>query len=42
MMTRFLLDNDIESADDLKQFDYGGYSFSSEQSEISKELVFTR
>lgn len=42
MMTRFLLDNDIESADDLKQFDYGGYSFSSEQSEISQELVFTR
>ncbi len=42
MMTRFLLENDIQSADDLNQFDYGGYSFSSEESEISNELVFTR
>jgi len=42
MMTRFLLENDIKSINDLKQFDYGGYSFSSQQSEISKELVFTR
>ena len=42
MMTRFLLDNDIRSVNDLKQFNYGGYSFSSEQSEISNELVFIR
>lgn len=42
MMTRFLLDNDIESINDLKQFDYGGYSYSSMESEVSNELVFTR
>ena len=42
MMTRFLLDNDIESINDLKQFDYGGYSYSSVESEVSNELVFTR
>ena len=42
MMTRYLLDNDIESVNDLKQFDYGGYSYSSVESEVSNELVFTR
>jgi hypothetical protein len=42
MMTRFLLDNDIKSANDLKQFDYGGYSYSSNESEITSKLVFTR
>jgi cytoplasmic iron level regulating protein YaaA (DUF328/UPF0246 family) len=41
-MTRFLLDNDIKSANDLKQFDYGGYSYSSNESEITSKLVFTR
>ncbi len=42
MMTRFILDNDINSSDDLKGFDYGGYSYSQQESQDSKELVFIR
>ena len=41
-MTRFILDNDINSSDDLKGFDYGGYSYSQQESQDSKELVFIR
>lgn len=42
MMVRYILDNEIINLEDLKGFDYGGYSYSSEESEKMKELVFIR
>ena len=42
MMTRFILDNEINSSDDLKGFDYGGYSYDEHESQQSNELVFIR
>ena len=42
MMVRYILDNQINNLEDLKGFDYGGYSYSSEESEKMKELVFIR
>ena len=42
MMVRYILDNEINNLEDLKGFDYGGYSYSSEESEKMKELVFIR
>ena len=42
MMTRFILDNEINSSDDLKGFDYGGYSYDENESQQSNELVFIR
>lgn len=42
MMVRYILDNEINNLGDLRGFDYGGYSYSSEESEKMKELVFIR
>ncbi|MBT3753525.1 MAG: peroxide stress protein YaaA [Flavobacteriaceae bacterium] len=42
MMVRYILDNEINNEQDLKGFNHGGYSFSSEETEISNELVFIR
>ena len=42
MMVRYILDNEINNLEDLKGFDYGGYIYSSEESEKMKELVFIR
>jgi hypothetical protein len=42
MMVRYILDNEINNEQDLKGFNRGGYSFSSEETEISNELVFIR
>lgn len=42
LMVRFLIENDIESAEDLKGFNYGGYTYSEEHSHSSNELVFVR
>lgn len=42
MMVRYILDNEIINLEDLRGFDYGGYSYSSEESEKMKELVFIR
>ena len=41
LMVRYIIDNDIETLDDLKGFNYDGYSF---DANLSKEntLVFTR
>lgn len=41
MMVRYLLDNDLSKIDDLKDFDYGGYQFDSEESDDTK-WVFKR
>ena len=40
-MTRYILDNNAQSVDDLKGFNTNGYGFS-EQMSSSNELVFTR
>ncbi|SUZ58245.1 uncharacterized protein METZ01_LOCUS11099 [marine metagenome] len=42
MMVRYILDNDINNEEDLKGFNYGGYSFSQPESDNSNELVFIR
>ena len=42
MMVRYILDNEINNQEDLKGFDYGGYSYSLEESEKINELVFIR
>ena len=42
MMVRYILDNEINNLEDLRGFDYGGYSYSSEESEKMEELVFIR
>jgi cytoplasmic iron level regulating protein YaaA (DUF328/UPF0246 family) len=42
MMVRYILDNEINNLEDLRGFDYRGYSYSSEESEKMKELVFIR
>ena len=41
LMTRFIIDNNAQSIDDLKVFNTNGYGFS-EQMSSSNELVFTR
>ena len=41
MMTRFIIENDINDIDDIKSFNYGGYMFHQELS-TDKELIFTR
>ena len=41
LMTRYILDNNAQSVDDLKGFNTNGYGFS-EQMSSSNELVFTR
>ncbi|QHI38713.1 hypothetical protein IMCC3317_41070 [Kordia antarctica] len=40
-MTRYIIDKDAKTIDDLKGFNYEGYGFSEEMSN-KKELVFTR
>ena len=42
MMVRYILDNKINSEEDLKGFNYGGYTYSNEESEKLKDLVFIR
>ncbi len=41
MMVRFIIDNNIENAEDLKAFDYGKYGFDVRNS-TERELVFVR
>ena len=42
-MVRYIIDNDVDSIDGLKGFDYGGYGYSEEHSNEAKhEYVFTR
>jgi len=41
-MVRFILDNGSKTSEDLKSFNYGGYSFSEIESQKEKELVFIR
>ncbi len=41
MMTRFIIDNDINDVNDIKSFNYDGYMFQKELSK-DKELIFTR
>ncbi|NQY30213.1 MAG: peroxide stress protein YaaA [Flavobacteriaceae bacterium] len=43
LMVRYILDTDVKSIEDLKGFNYEGYSFSEEYSNMDKnELVFIR
>jgi cytoplasmic iron level regulating protein YaaA (DUF328/UPF0246 family) len=42
LMTRYILDNDINSVNDLKGFDYAGYCYNEQESLNSNELVFVR
>ena len=42
MMVRYILDNEVNNEQDLKGFNYGGYSFNIEETQTSKELVFIR
>lgn len=41
-MTRFIVENEITSGEELKAFDIDGYRYSSEESDKENELVFTR
>jgi cytoplasmic iron level regulating protein YaaA (DUF328/UPF0246 family) len=40
-MVRYIIDNNIDKAEDLKGFDYEGYAFDGNLS-TATELVFTR
>lgn len=42
LMVRYIIKNDIQTFDDLKGFDYEGYSFSEKHSAKKNELVFIR
>ena len=42
LMTRYLIENEIKSENDILGFDYSGYSFSSEESKDSLNPVFVR
>jgi len=43
LMVRYILDKDVETLEDLKGFDYDGYGFSEEYSNLEKnEFVFVR
>ncbi len=43
LMVRYIIDNDAKSIEDLKGFNYAGYSFSPEHSNLDKqELTFVR
>lgn len=42
LMTRYIIENNIQNAEDLKGFDYEGYSFSQQHSTRTNELVFIR
>jgi len=41
LMVRYIIDNNVESLDDLKKFNYEGYAFDSNLSD-EKNLIFTR
>lgn len=41
-MTRFAIDNNVKTLDDIKAFDYDGYGFSEEYTEKENEPVFIR
>lgn len=41
-MTRFIVENDLEKAEDLKAFDVDGYIYSENESTKENELVFIR
>ena len=42
-MVRYIIDNDINSIDGIKSFDYDDYAYSAEESnEAKNEFVFTR
>ena len=41
-MTRYIVDNNINSLEGLKGFNYEGYGFSAEQSREENTLVFIR
>lgn len=41
-MTRFAIDNNVKTLDDIKAFDYEGYGFSEEYTEKENEPVFIR
>ncbi len=42
LMTRYILNNDINTVNDLKGFDYAGYCYNEQESLNSNELVFVR
>ncbi len=42
LMVRYIIKNDIQNIEDLKGFDYEGYSFSEQHSTQTNELVFIR
>ena len=42
LMTRYLIENDVKSENDILGFDYSGYSFSSEESKDLLNPVFVR
>ena len=41
LMTRYIIENDAKTIDDIKGFDYEGYGFS-ENLSTDKELIFVR
>ena len=41
LMVRYIIDNSIENAEELKGFNYEGYAFDANLS-TEKELIFTR
>lgn len=41
-MVRFIIDNDIQNAEDLRTFDVDGYRYSETESTKENQLVFTR
>ncbi|MCB0465458.1 MAG: peroxide stress protein YaaA, partial [Aequorivita sp.] len=41
-MTRFAIDKNVKSLDELKAFDYDGYSYSEKYTEKENEPVFIR
>ncbi|MHA7058342.1 peroxide stress protein YaaA [Aquimarina sp. M1] len=42
MMVRYIIDNEVETIEHLKGFNYDGYNFSEEYTTKSNELVFVR
>ena len=42
LMTRFLIDNDIQSSSDIESFNSSGYKFSSDETSNILEPVFVR
>ncbi|NER18415.1 peroxide stress protein YaaA [Spongiivirga citrea] len=42
LMTRYIIDTDAQTIDDIKGFNYDGYGFSEEHSTKANELVFIR